>query len=178
MGGIPQQLQPMPPALLPTGLLSPASSFSASSHSPMESPGGTGVSSVFLIARSNCAFVNYTTEAHLLSAVAHFNGIQLRTGDSRCPRLVCRVRGKDEDQRAGAGGQRGMGMHVWWIKEQEEREQARAREQKVKDAEDPSPTPSSASQAESASSVAESGESSHSVSRHSSGSSTTSSFFT
>lgn len=173
-----QQLQPLPPALLPAGLLSPAGSSSASSTSPAGTPNGNGVSSIFLIARSNCAFVNYTSEANLLSAVAHFNGVQLRPGDPRCPRLVCRVRGKDEDQRAGVGGQRGMGMHVRWIKEQKEKEQVRDRERKGKETEEPPQTPSSAGQAESLSSLAESLESNHSVPRHSSSSSTTSSFFT
>ncbi|KAF8524959.1 hypothetical protein JB92DRAFT_1345170 [Gautieria morchelliformis] len=51
-----------------------------------------GVSSVFLIARSNCAFVNFETEQHLQCAVEHFNGKPVRPRDARCPRLVCRVR--------------------------------------------------------------------------------------
>lgn len=76
-----------------------------------------GVSSIFLISRSNCAFVNFETETHLLSAIDRFNGKPLRPHDSRCPRLVCRVRRKDDDLKAGVGGQRGMGVHTRWIKE-------------------------------------------------------------
>lgn len=80
-----------------------------------------GVSSVFLISRSNCAFVNYEEEQLLSRAVTFFNSRQLRPQDPRCPRLVCRVRRKDDDLRAGVGGQRGMGLHARWIQEQERR---------------------------------------------------------
>ncbi|KAH9947433.1 YT521-B-like domain-containing protein [Amylocystis lapponica] len=83
-----------------------------------------GVLSIFLISRSNCAFVNFQSEAHLHAAIQHFNGKQLRPADPRCPRLVCRVRGRDDDLKAGVGGQRGSGVHVRWIKDQK----ARARE--------------------------------------------------
>lgn len=76
-----------------------------------------GVSSIFLISRSNCAFVNFDTEAHLHSAIERFNGKSLRSDDARCPRLVCRVRRKDDDLKAGVGGQRGMGLHTRWVKE-------------------------------------------------------------
>lgn len=76
-----------------------------------------GVSSIFLISRSNCAFVNFDSEAHLHSAIQHFNGKMLRPNDPRCPRIVCRVRRKDDDLKAGVGGQRGMGIHTRWIKE-------------------------------------------------------------
>ncbi|KDN51609.1 hypothetical protein RSAG8_00154, partial [Rhizoctonia solani AG-8 WAC10335] len=78
-----------------------------------------GVSSVFLISRSNCAFVNYDEEVYLNRAVSFFNGRPLRPQDPRCPRLVCRVRRKDDDLRAGVGGQRGLGMHARWVQEQE-----------------------------------------------------------
>ncbi|QRV86453.1 YTH domain family protein [Ceratobasidium sp. AG-Ba] len=80
-----------------------------------------GVSSVFLISRSNCAFVNYEEETYLTRAVSFFNGRPLRPHDPRCPRLVCRVRRKDDDLRAGVGGQRGMGLHARWIQDQERR---------------------------------------------------------
>ncbi|CAE6519954.1 unnamed protein product [Rhizoctonia solani] len=80
-----------------------------------------GVSSVFLISRSNCAFVNYDEEVYLSRAVSFFNGRSLRPQDPRCPRLVCRVRRKDDDLRAGVGGQRGTGMHARWVQEQERR---------------------------------------------------------
>ncbi|KAL5482515.1 hypothetical protein ACEPAI_9109 [Sanghuangporus weigelae] len=112
-----QQPQPQPPHL-PAGLLSPNGSSSASDTNPVDA---SGVQSVFLIARSNCAFVNYASEAYLAAAVQRFNGIPLRPGDPRCPRLVCRVRGKDEDLRAGVGAQRGTGVHTRWVREQRER---------------------------------------------------------
>jgi hypothetical protein len=61
--------------------------------------------------------VNFETEAHLNSAIERFNGKPLRPNDPRCPRFVCRVRRKDDDLKAGVGGQRGMGVHTRWIKE-------------------------------------------------------------
>ncbi|CUA75163.1 Collagen alpha-1(XXVII) chain [Rhizoctonia solani] len=99
------------------------------SHVPAEKDIGAGtntepshgVSSVFLISRSNCAFVNYDEEVYLGRSVSFFNGRPLRPQDPRCPRLVCRVRRKDDDLRAGVGGQRGMGMHARWVQEQERR---------------------------------------------------------
>ena len=91
---------------------------------PPGSPEGTGVISIFLITRSNCAFVNYKNNFFLQEAVSRFNGIPLRSGDSRCPRLVCRVRRLDDDLTAGVGGQRGMGMHTKWIREQKGRHPA------------------------------------------------------
>lgn len=94
-----------------------ASPTSGSSSTKSDPPIYDGVSSIFLISRSNCAFVNFETEAHLLNAIERFNGKQLRPKDSRCPRLVCRVRRKDDDLKAGVGGQRGMGVHTRWIKE-------------------------------------------------------------
>lgn len=51
-----------------------------------------GVSSIFLISRSNCAFVNFESERHLEAATVRFNGQPLRPADPRCPRLVCRIR--------------------------------------------------------------------------------------
>ncbi len=77
-----------------------------------------GVSSVFLIARSNCAFVNFESEAQLEAAVARFHGKPIRPDNPPCPRLVCRVRKRTDDLNAGVGAQRGHGMHVKWINEQ------------------------------------------------------------
>lgn len=37
--------------------------------------------------------------------------------DPRCPKLVCRVRKKGDDVKAGVGGQRGTGLHARWVKE-------------------------------------------------------------
>ncbi|KAF8710670.1 YT521-B-like domain, partial [Rhizoctonia solani] len=105
-----------------------------------------GVSSVFLISRSNCAFVNYEEEVYLNRAVSFFNGRPLRPKDPRCPRLVCRVRRKDDDLRAGVGGQRGMGMHARWVQEQERKMEAASGIDAVKDKEaivdDPATSPS------------------------------------
>jgi len=81
-------------------------------------PNDSGVLSIFLISRSSCAFINYKSEAFLHGAITRFNGVPLRPNDPRCARLVCRVRRKDDDLKAGVGGQRGMGMHTKWIKEQ------------------------------------------------------------
>jgi hypothetical protein len=76
-----------------------------------------GVTSLHLIARSNCAFVNFDTQDALLAAVARFDGMPARAGDPRCPRLVCRVRRKEDDLRAGVGAQRGTGVHRTWVKD-------------------------------------------------------------
>jgi hypothetical protein len=101
-----------------------------------------GVSSVFLISRSNCAFVNYEEEANLSRAVSFFNGRPLRPHDSRCPRLVCRVRRKDDDLRAGVGGQRGMGLHARWIQDQERRAGDEEGTQEKEGQDDPATSPS------------------------------------
>ncbi|EMD39790.1 hypothetical protein CERSUDRAFT_112057 [Gelatoporia subvermispora B] len=92
-----------------------------------EEPLWGGVSSIFLISRSNCAFVNFESEAHLHAAIQRFNGRPLRPDDLRCPRLVCRVRSRNDDLKAGVGGQRGAGIHVRWIREQKEKAQEEAR---------------------------------------------------
>ena len=75
-----------------------------------------GPSSIFLISRSQCAFVNLSSQSDLDRAVRFFNGKSLRPNDPRCPRMVCRIRKKDDDLRAGVGAQRGTGMHREWIK--------------------------------------------------------------
>jgi len=82
-----------------------------------------GVSTVFIIARSNCAFVNFESEAQLEAATARFNGQPIRPDDQRCPRLVCRVRRREDDLMAGVGAQRGSAMHITWVKEQKARVQ-------------------------------------------------------
>ncbi|KAJ7705023.1 YT521-B-like domain-containing protein [Mycena rosella] len=103
---------------------STAGSSSASGSVDGISSNSSGVLSIFLISRSSCAFVNYETEAHLHGAIERFNGVPLRAADPRCARLVCRVRRKDDDLRAGVGGQRGMGMHTRWVKAKVERDAA------------------------------------------------------
>ncbi|KAG6877695.1 hypothetical protein C0993_005020 [Termitomyces sp. T159_Od127] len=82
-----------------------------------DAPAKSGVLSIFLISRSNCAFINYESEFHLNAAIEHFNGRPLRPGDPRCPNLVCRIRKTDDDLKAGVGGQRGLGMHIRWAKQ-------------------------------------------------------------
>ncbi|KAJ7158320.1 YT521-B-like domain-containing protein [Mycena crocata] len=93
-------------------------SSASSSNGHEVSAGRSGVVSIFPISRSSCAFINYETEAHLKAAIDRFNGVPMRQ-DPRCPRLVCRVRRKDEDLRAGVGGQRGIGLHRGWVKAKE-----------------------------------------------------------
>lgn len=116
------------PATLPPAQRPPSQSAKTRSpapHAPDSDPGppeegdlGPGVLSIFLISRSNCAFINYVSEPLLHRAIATFDGLPLRPMDPRCPRLVCRVRARDDDLRAGVGAQRGMGMHTKWIKDQ------------------------------------------------------------
>lgn len=77
-----------------------------------------GPSSIFLISRSSCAFVNLSCQEDLDRAVQFFNGKSLRPDDPKCPRMVCRIRRKDDDLKAGVGAQRGTGMHREWIKAQ------------------------------------------------------------
>ena len=87
-----------------------------------------GVVSVFLISRSNCAFVNFESEGCLLEAISRFNGIPLRPDDLRCARLVCRVRRKDDDLMAGVGSQRGTGMHTRWVKDRKQKAQEKSKQ--------------------------------------------------
>lgn len=83
----------------------------------------SGVISIFLISKSSCAFVNYRGEEYLTRSIERFNGKPLRPYDSRSLRLVCRVRKRDDDLKAGVGGQRGQGLHVRWVKDKKLREQ-------------------------------------------------------
>ena len=76
-----------------------------------------GVSSIFIMSRTNCAFVNFETEAQLGAATVRFNGQPIRPHDPCCLPLVCRVRRREDVLMAGVGGQRGSGMHVKWVKE-------------------------------------------------------------
>ena len=96
------------------------------SPEPEKEDTANGVTSIFLISRSNCAFVNFETEGYLQNAIGRFNGQQLRPNDRRCPRLVCRARRREDDLRAGVGGQRGMGVHTEHVRKQrwQEREKA------------------------------------------------------
>lgn len=80
-----------------------------------------GIVSIFIIGRSNCAFVNFSTEAHLSRAVDFFNNKSLRSQDPRALKLVCRVRKKEEEAQAGVAGQRGKGFHIAFLKEYKRR---------------------------------------------------------
>ncbi|GAA5870507.1 hypothetical protein JCM1840_004784 [Sporobolomyces johnsonii] len=82
---------------------------------------GTGVESIHLIARSNCAFINYVSDLHLQHAIAVSNGQSLRPQDNRCKNLVCRVRKQEDDTKSGVGAQRVGGMHKVFVREQRER---------------------------------------------------------
>jgi len=75
----------------------------------------SGVTSIFLISRSHCAFANYQSEEHLNRAISQFSGRKIRPHDRRCPRLVCRARRKEDDLRTGVGAQRGMGIHTYYV---------------------------------------------------------------
>ena len=100
--------------------------FNRSPNPSEEAPEeNAGVSSVFLIARSNCAFVNFDTETHLNAAIVRFSGQKIRPDDPKCPNLVCRVRKKTDDLRAGVGGQRGVGLHVKWVQERKQKRMGR-----------------------------------------------------
>lgn len=85
-----------------------------------------GVASIFLISRSNCAFVNLKNENDLKTAIAYFNGKTLRPWDPRCQPFLCRVRKADDDLKSGVGGQRGAGLHIKYIKDLRSRENAEA----------------------------------------------------
>jgi len=99
--------QPLPP---------PSPSQSGSSIKAQGVYGG--VSSVFLIARSNCAFINFESKAQLEAATTRFDGEPIRPNEPRCPRLVCRIRKGIDDLKAGVGAQRGSAMHLNWVREQ------------------------------------------------------------
>ncbi|OJT15173.1 hypothetical protein TRAPUB_8277 [Trametes pubescens] len=117
---------PMSTQSAPAGPVGSAATGSPSTASTDSLYGG--VSSIFLIARSNCAFVNFQSEPHLQAAIKHFNGLPLRPSDPRCPRLVCRVRAREDDLKAGVGGQRGSGIHMRWVRDKKERSRSARRQ--------------------------------------------------
>lgn len=81
-----------------------------------------GILSIFIISRSSCAFVNYSSEDALERACAYFNGKQLRAKPNS-PKLVCRPRKKEDAEYAGVAAQRGKGVHVAWFKQQKQQQQ-------------------------------------------------------
>jgi RNA recognition motif-containing protein len=60
----------------------------------LQSPDESNVVSIFLIPKSNCAFVNFRTEAALTESITRFHGARLRPNHS-APRLACRRRTPD-----------------------------------------------------------------------------------
>ncbi|KAA1098331.1 hypothetical protein PGT21_033614 [Puccinia graminis f. sp. tritici] len=78
--------------------------------------GGAGVESIHLIARSNCAFVNYLSHAHLNQAISLCNGKPLRPLDPYCKPLLCRIRKPEDNIKSGVGAQRIGGLHRSWVK--------------------------------------------------------------
>jgi hypothetical protein len=114
--------------------------FSQPPSQPSAGPSG-GVSSMHLISRSNCAFVNFDTEEQLRVAIARFDGMPVRPTDPRCPRLVCRMRRKEDDLKAGVGSQRGTGLHTKWVKQL----RVAGKEAEADDAQEWPQTPSSVS---------------------------------
>ncbi|SGY85222.1 BQ5605_C009g05746 [Microbotryum silenes-dioicae] len=95
----------------PPGASSPSSSSNASVVEGDVDLRSNGIESIHLIARSNCAFVNYASDVHLQHAIAVSNDIPLRPHDPRPKNLVCRVRKKEDDAKSGVGAQRIGGMH-------------------------------------------------------------------
>ncbi|KAK0551965.1 hypothetical protein OC845_001938 [Tilletia horrida] len=113
----------------------PTAGSAAEDPSALAEQPSHGIVSIFPISRSNCAFVNYATAEHLSNAVTFFSGRPVRPQDKRCLPMICRVRKKDDEERAGVAGQRGRGMHVEWVKEhQRKRKAAVAAAQKGEDA--------------------------------------------
>jgi len=85
------------------------------------------ISSIFNISRSQCCFVNFTSQEALESGISKFNGMPIRPDEGvRSARLVCRVRRKEDDLKAGVGGQRGRGVHTGWVKEKQQQQQQQA----------------------------------------------------
>ncbi|GAA6017512.1 hypothetical protein JCM10207_008252 [Rhodosporidiobolus poonsookiae] len=83
--------------------------------------GITGIESIHLITRSNCAFVNYISHLHLRHAITVSNGASLRPEDRQCKHFVCRERKLEDDAKSGVGAQRVGGIHKTYIREQQAR---------------------------------------------------------
>ncbi|POW02819.1 hypothetical protein PSHT_11958 [Puccinia striiformis] len=85
------------------------------SSTAKQTSASAGVESIHLIARSNCAFVNYRTEADLNQAIQICNGKPLRSLDPYCKPLLCRIRKPEDNLKSGVGAQRIGGMHRTWV---------------------------------------------------------------
>ncbi|EIM91361.1 uncharacterized protein STEHIDRAFT_165688 [Stereum hirsutum FP-91666 SS1] len=97
----------------------PEQDHDLSTLAPSQSSIPGGVTSVFLISHSNCAFVNFESQLQLESAATTFNGRRLRGTHSTGPRLVCRACKPEEygDGHAGVRRQRRSGVHVKWVRD-------------------------------------------------------------
>lgn len=94
----------------------------ADAGAPSDMPDrNAGILSIFIMSRSNCAFVNYVSDASLERACAYFHGKPLRTRPG-CPRLVCRPRRVEDVEYAGVAAQRGKGVHTNWYRQQREQQ--------------------------------------------------------
>jgi len=69
------------------------------------------VVSIFLIPKSNCAFVNFRTDAALTRGITRFHGSRLRL-DPGAPRLACRRRTDDHGNLDGEWDEGGNGKGV------------------------------------------------------------------
>ena len=92
-----------------------------------------GIVSIFIITRSNCAFVNYADLHTLDRAVHYFHGMSLRPHDPHCPRFVCRIRRREEEVEAGVQGQRGKGLHIAYLREHEKKRKEEAKQGRTPD---------------------------------------------
>lgn len=90
-----------------------------------------GILSIFIIARSSCAFVNYVTPHAMDRGCEYFQGKPLRS-HAACPKLVCRPRKQEDADYAGVAAQRGKGMHVAWYRQQREAERLRHKQPEVR----------------------------------------------
>ncbi|WFD45031.1 hypothetical protein MPSI1_003707 [Malassezia psittaci] len=96
-----------------------------SPNAPMQNaPQDThGVLSIFIMSRSNCAFVNFSSARHLDRACSLFHDTKLRPKSNNVP-LVCRARRSEDVEHAGVAAQRGKGVHTsWYRKEKQQQKQ-------------------------------------------------------
>ncbi|WFD01186.1 hypothetical protein MYAM1_003948 [Malassezia yamatoensis] len=80
-----------------------------------------GVLSIFLMSRSNCAFVNFSSARHLDRACSLFHGTKLRYQSNNDP-PVCRARRLEDVEHAGVAAQRGKGVHTSWYRKEKQQQ--------------------------------------------------------
>ena len=121
----------VPRADAPSDAPSDAASPPATANSAEDVPDmSAGILSIFIMSRSNCAFVNYVSETSLERACAFFHGKPLRARPG-CPRLVCRPRRLEDAEYAGVAAQRGKGVHTNWYRQQRQLQREQRREQRA-----------------------------------------------